>query len=362
MNSRTQCGGGVLTGARRFAVRLVAALAVPVAPLACAGDAEHLAAISKPDAVDLAVERGLAFLATQQDPVQGCFKGDKPNTYTGLGCMALMAAGHFPGRSRYGENLRRGVLYLCRATLQHNGYFGNESNARMYGHGMCTLALAEAYGMLQDEAENRQVKEALERALKVIYKAQTSDPRSPNYGGWRYEPAPGDADLSVTVWQIIALRAAQNCRLEVPDQVVKDALNYVRRTYHAGGKGFAYQPGAGPSVAMRSAGVVAMLALGANEAPKDQAMVKDAASFLLTLDPSGGGHFYYQSYYLATAANMAGDEHRKALLPRLEKVLLAQQQPGGEFRSPEGDPAVYATAFSLICLGVRYQYLPVYQE
>jgi len=353
------------TGNSKLGVVLAAVIialgVVPSPALAQAGDREHLERIGKRDKIDEAVDKALAYLATQQDPTDGHFKGDKPNTLTALACLAHMAAGHFPGRSPYGENFRRGIMYLVRASKKHNGYFGNESNARMYGHGICAVTLSEAYGMLQDEEENRKVKEALERALKVILHSQVK--QGVKQGGWRYAPQPNDADLSVTAWQILALRSAQNCQLEVPDKAIRDATDYLRRSYHKSSKGFAYSPGGGPSVAMKSAGVVCMLALGANKTQADKEMINGSASYLLTLNPTSGGHFYYQSYYVATAANMVGKEHREVLLPKLEKFLLGLQMPTGEFRKHQGaQGGVYSTAFSVICLCVGYQYLPIYQE
>jgi prenyltransferase beta subunit len=114
---------------------------------------------------------------------------------------------------------------------------------------------------------------------------------------------------------------------------------------------------------MRSAGVVGMLALGANKTDKDRYMVENSGSYLLTLDPKKGGHFWYQSYYLATAANMLGDTHRQTLLPKLEEFIVSLQSPNGEFKKHQGYAGgVYSTAFAVICLAVRDQYLPIYQE
>lgn len=324
-------------------------------------DREHLESISKKDKVNEAVDKALAYLASQQDTVSGTFKGDKPNVLTALSSMAFMAAGHLPGRSHYGDNLRRGIMHLVRATKSHKGYLGQEGNARMYGHGICTLALCEAYGMMQEEEENRKIKAALDRAIRVIINAQS--PSGNNKGGWRYNPSPSDADLSVTAWQILALRAAQNCHLDVPEKTISDASDYIRRSFHPASKSFGYQPGGGGSVAMRSAGIVCMNALGMNQDKKDKDIIKAAATLFLTLDPKSGGNFYYQTYYVATASNMAGKQYRDTLLPKVESALLDLQLPTGEFRKHSGHQGgVYSTAFSVISLCVRYQFLPIYQE
>jgi len=215
---------------------------------------------------------------------------------------------------------------------------------------------------MQKEEDNRKIKEALERALKVIINAQSKGKGS-KFGGWRYNPKPGDADLSVAAWQILALRSAQNCKIHVPDKVIEDAVKYLRKSYNRKAKGFTYQLKRKPSIAMRSAGAVCMLALGVNKTNNDKKMCKNTTDYLLTFDPSSGHYFFYQSYYVATAANMMSREHREALLPKLEKVLISLQKPSGEFKRHRGHQGgVYSTAFSIICLCVRYQYLPIYQE
>lgn len=322
---------------------------------------DHLGAIAEQDDVDKAVEKGLEYLVERQKE-DGSFDGKLENTWTALACIALMANGHFPGRSKYGENLRKGILYLVEKSKQDDGYFGKRGESRMYGHGICTLALSEAYGMLQEEHENVRIKEALERAVAIIIKGQVRDKKSKHFGGWRYQPDGKDADLSVAVWQVLALRSSQNCQIEIPDETVQDSLTYVRAVFDKRQKGFSYQGGS-PSVAMKSAGVVGMLALGANKTDKDRFMVENSASYLLTQDPKQGGHFWYQSYYLATAANMMGEKHRSVLLPKLEEFIVSLQKPNGEFQKHKGHAGeVYSTAFALICLAVRDQYLPIYQE
>ena len=60
---------------------------------------------------------------------------------------------------------------------------------------------------------------------------------------------------------------------------------------------------------------------------------------------------------------MMGDKTRAEFLPKLEKSILRLQQPSGEFAKHSGyDGGVYSTSFAIICLAVRYQYLPIYQE
>ena len=73
----------------------------------------------------------------------------------------------------------------------------DQTQGPMYGHGFATLFLGEVYGMTGDE----QVKEKLQKAIRLIQKTQNAE------GGWRYQPVPYDADISVTICQVMALRA-----------------------------------------------------------------------------------------------------------------------------------------------------------
>lgn len=328
-------------------------------------DLAHLETIAEPDEVDRAIAKGLGWLVQQQDEVSGVFAGKLPNTYTALSCMALMASGHLPGRSVYGEHVRKGILYLVRVAEEEQGYFGNEKGGRMYAHGICSLALAEAYGMMPTEEENRKVKEALALANRVTFDSQVTDKKNgSHYGGWRYEPKPRDADLSVTVWLVLALRSSQNAQLTVPEEVIERALTYVRNTWEDGNKSYSYQPGKNQSVSMRCAGVVCMLALGDNATDALRKRHQRSMEFLADFDPGkGSSYYFYQSYYVATAANMIGEERRNEMLLRMEKALLRLQREDGSFEKFKGhDGGVYATAFSILTLAVRYQYLPIYQE
>ena len=345
------------------AVLVPALLVTPQLRSAETGDREHVELISKKDSVDLAIEKGLAWIATQQDASTGVFQGPLPNTFTALACIAFMAAGHQPGRSLYGENLRRGIQFLLRAAQKGDWYFGREGNGRMYTHGIATLALLEAYGIMEDEKENQRIKEVLENVLKVTLASQ-SKTKGQHHGGWRYEPTSGDGDLSVSVWQILVLRSAQNSNFPVPEQAVKDAMEYIRRQYNPQAQAFTYQGAAANNTpAMAPAGVVAMNVLGLNQEKADVDKIRNSARMLLTFDPSGGSYYYYMCYYLATAANMMGDEYRAVFLPKMENALLRIQQPDGAFpQQGDAHAGVYSTAFAVIILCVRYQYLPIYQE
>ncbi len=111
-------------------------------------------------------------------------------------------------------------------------------------------------------------------------------------GGWRYEPKVADADISVTVCQIVALRAAANAGISVPRETVDRAIGYLKRCARPDG-GFSYQAGSGPSGAARTgAGLVSLLLAGDTNAPE----VQKAVTYLFN-HKSGDDRFYFYGQY-----------------------------------------------------------------
>ena len=125
----------------------------------------------------------------------------------------------------------------------------------MYEHGFATLFLAEVYGM----SPRDDMRDKLARAVDLIVRTQNSE------GGWRYQPRREDADISVTICQVMALRAARNAGLKVPNETVDKCVDYVKRSQNADG-GFRYMLTPGESLFPRSAaGVVALYSAGVYE-------------------------------------------------------------------------------------------------
>ena len=106
----------------------------------------------------------------------------------------------------------------CRATQESGLIAADNSHGPMYGHGFATLFLGEVYGMTGDD----DVKEKLQKAVRLIQNTQNKE------GGWRYQPVPYDADISVTITEIMALRAARDAGIKVEKEVVDKAIGYVR--------------------------------------------------------------------------------------------------------------------------------------
>lgn len=327
--------------------------------LACAGwvwAAEEISGVG-----DESVRRGLAFLAKQQNP-DGSFDGSGPKTaITGLSLMAFLAAGHVPDSGTYGLNVRHAVDYLLKQ-VPSDGYVGKVDGSRMYGQGIVTLALVEAYGVEGDGERRKKMQTAVEKLLKVILDAQAVNKPEPHRGGWRYEPKSPDSDLSLSGWNALALRAAQHAGFTVPKERVQLAVEYVLRCYRADQKGFAYQPGSAPTAGMTGVGVLNLYLLDA----AGRTELAEAGKFLLDKPIGEEARFlYYSEYYATQAAFQAGEPTWGAVWKNAQQRLGALQQADGGWapsRSSEEPGRVYATSMALLTLSVPYRLLPIYQR
>jgi hypothetical protein len=221
----------------------------------------------------------------------------------------------------------------------------------MYGHGFATLFLAEAYGM----SMRPDLRDKLTRAVDLIVDTQNSE------GGWRYQPQRLDADISVTICQVMALRAARNAGLHVPHETIERCVAYVKRSQNADG-GFMYMSTGGQSAFPRSAaGVVALFSAGIYEGPE----VDKGLAYLMENLPRGGpfnreNHYFYGHYYAVQAMWHAGGEYWQTWYPAIREELLARQREDGSWLDsicPE-----YGTAMACIILQMPNNYLPIFQR
>ncbi len=148
-----------------------------------------------------AVDKGLASLAKLQAE-DGSYGGERYGKHVGitaLACLAFMADGNLPDRGKYSENVKRGLDFVLDSATPSGLIAHDTSHGPMYGHGFAALFLGEVYGQTGDP----RIREVLLKAVRLIVNTQNDE------GGWRYHPVPVDADISVTICQIMALRSAQ---------------------------------------------------------------------------------------------------------------------------------------------------------
>ena len=325
------------------------------------------------DPVDEAVQKGVAFLLSEQD-VRGAFRenGAYETAMTSLSALALAAVGHQPSSpTPEGVALRKALSFLVSQSRQdQDGYFGARDSSRMYGHGITTLTLSAMLGMGADATQDAALRGSCEKAIALILRSQSMKKRPEHTGGWRYTPISTDSDLSITIWQLMALRSAKNAGLDVPKEAIDSAVDYVKRAHVPNGKdwkttaGFRYVQGGPASWSTAAEGLLALQLSGAYEAPE----VAAAAEWLLhnPPDPTKAKSiwFYYGTYYYAQGMYQRGGEAATEAARRVHEVLLPLQEPNGSWK-PVSDlerNKVYCTALALLSLSVKYHFLPIYQR
>jgi hypothetical protein len=303
-----------------------------------------------------AIDRGLEFLAARQDEEDGSFGSESYRgnvAVSALVAMAFMAGGSTPGRGPYGENVDRCVDYLLRQ-VEPSGLIAEQphvSRRLMYGHGFATLLLAQCHGM----SKRPELRPKLTQAVRLIVESQNDE------GGWRYEPVPREADLSVTVCQVMALRAARDAGLHVPRQTIDRAVKYVKRCQNPDG-GFTYmlQPREESRFARSAAGLVALYSAGIYQGPEIERAIGYLKQFTPGQVPERPDHYYYGHYYAAHGMWYAGGSHWQQWYPAIRDELVGQQGDDGSW---ESDISVeYATAMACIILQVPNGYLPILQR
>lgn len=310
--------------------------------------------------LDRAVARGLAALARTQnaDGSWGEMQFGRTVAVTALACIAFMADGNLPGRGAYADNVSKGLDYIL-ANVSENGLIATPSaNSPMYGHGFATLFLGEVYGMTGpgDDGRAQRVHSALSRAVRLIEQCQNDE------GGWRYNPVPFDADVSVTICQIMGLRSARNAGLDVPKATIDKAVEYVRACQNPDG-GFRYQSMSGPSAWPRSAAGIASLQYAGIYS--DRAIDSGLAYLFSNAMPGRADtqaiHYFYGHYYAVQACFLAGGRSWSRWWPAIRRELMQAQREDGRWSdSSAGDD--YGTAMAIIVLQMPKRYLPIFQK
>lgn len=338
--------------------------------------------------VKAAVDKAIAWLLKQQKE-DGYFSDDKSNArakpgdmpshsgaMTALALMGLASVGHTPADpTPEGRAAAKALKYMItNIEPDENGYLGRSDRSRMYGHGIITLMLTEMLGMTPDEETDKKLRKLIDGAVKLIIRAQQVPKSEANRGGWRYEPSSSDSDISVSVWQVMSLRAAKNAGIDVPKEAIDNAVAYIKRSYRverdANGQpktneaAFSYEPyGGRQTFSTTAAGLLSLQVCGQYEAPE----VLGSSNYLLKSPPEiTEPWFYYGNYYYAQGMYQRGGEHAATARQRTEQTLIAAQTAEGSWLPRNGNEksagAVYATSLALLSLSVYHHFLPIYQK
>ena len=310
--------------------------------------------------LDGAIVRGLESLAREQndDGSFGVGRYNKNIAVTALSCLAFMADGNTPSRGKYRKNVEKGLEFVLKSSAATGLLAADTTNGPMYGHGFAALFLGEVYGMTAGGGETQlsaRVHEALVKAVRLIEQTQNEE------GGWRYNPVPYDADVSVTICQIMALRSARNAGIEVPKETVDRAVEYVRKCQNPDG-GFKYQLTTGMSLWPRSAaGVASLFYAGIYKDEQIDRGIKYLLENAMPGESRQAAHYFYGHYYAVQTMYLGGGEAWAKWWPAIRKELLEKQEPSGAWSDPSVGPA-YGTAMALIVLQMPKRFLPIFQK
>jgi hypothetical protein len=302
-----------------------------------------------------AANRGMEWLAKKQlqsGRMKGAFGvSGYPGgvAVSSLSGLAFMCGGSPPGQGPYGRHVDRCVDFVM-SCVQSTGFITAPGGMdQMYGHGFATLFLSQAYGM----SMRPEIEEKLKSAVKLIVETQN------DAGGWRYAPQKSDADLSITICQIMALRAARDAGINVPEKTRTKCIEYVKKSQNADG-GFRYQISGGSSTfALTAAGLVSLFSANIYSGEEVE---KGLKALMHNIPRSGGyndSYYFYAHYYAVQAAWHAGGEVWRKWYPAIRDSLLKSQSGNGSWSDPQIG-AEFGTAMACIILQLPNDYVPIF--
>lgn len=334
---------------------------------------------------EVAVELGLRWIAKHQRPdgswrffhnINAC-QGDcrnqgkieSPVAATGLALMSLLGAGYTHRAGPYQREVEAGLEYLV-STMRVGPRGGNLTingggKANMYAQAIATIALSEAWSMTKDATLEQPVREA----QKYICAAQ-----SEFNGSWGYN-AGQTGDLTITSWQIAALKSCKLAGIKVDPDTWNKAGKFVESTTDTSGL-FGYKRPVNLKLSDRkrdfrletttAAGTLAKMYLGI---PLETPSIRNGIDYLAQEGVSQTD-IYYDYYATQVFRHYGGEDWKQWNSVMREHLIDTQDQSRGHARGSWYFPdkhgqvggRLYTTAMAVMTLEIYYRYLPLYGE
>src|SRR5215218_4068113 len=214
-------------GSRIFLLAILTSCGALLVPAHAQESALRLSGQIPPE-VDTIYERGLTWLVGAQSS-EGQWKGSNEGSgVDGICLMAFLASGEDPNYGRYAATIRRAVRAIIQRQDEKTGYLPDS----MYHHGFGMLALSEAYGAVDETLlwEGGKPVRSLAKTLELAIGCAATSQKKNRWSGWRYSPDATDADTSVTGAVLMGLMAARNAGMDISDEMVNAAMEYMRRS------------------------------------------------------------------------------------------------------------------------------------
>jgi hypothetical protein len=319
-------------------------------------------------ASEAAVERGLDWLALHQ-AVDGSWQFDlsgcrcngacrdpgsltSSTASTAIALLPFLGAGHTHSAGRHQETVSRGIYYLL-SRMERTPRGGDFCEGTMYGHGVTTLALAEALGMTKDDLLVPPVRDA----IRFIETSQDL-----HSGGWRY--LPGQAgDITVTAWQLTALKSGQLAGLEVSSPAIDGVRRFLDRVQTQTGAAYGYR---NPSAKPCTSAIGLLCRMYTGWGPEQEPLNRGLTALAKT-GPSPEA--VYQNFYLSQALLQLNHPVWPKWNQKNRDQLVSQQariaHESGSWFFADHDTApggrLAHTALAILTLEVYYRMLPIYQ-
>ena len=286
---------------------------------------------------------------------------------TGFALLSFLSHGETPESKEYGAAINKAVDWIITNGTKFDGRLSMAakfSQSGVYEHGICTYALCEYYTMTKDEL----VVPVLKKAVGYIVEGQ-----GPN-GGWMYAYDKSADDLSVSGWQIQALKAAKLTALDIPG--LGEALNRTEKfmeTMKGPHGGYGYR-GPGDKYSLTGAGIFCNLLWHGERGVLRKGMewLLDETEKNKPVKYQGENADLYAWYYHTRACLFFGGlAWTKWRLWFEDEIVNAQNADGswpatngngiGPQKMPGGIGPVYRTALCTLMLSAQYRCLPTLQ-
>lgn len=275
---------------------------------------------------------------------------------TGLSLLAFLGAGYTHQEGKHRETVKRGVYFLLQVLEEtpQGGSFLYQSEIGMYNHGIAAFALCEAYQLTGD----KDLEKPAQQVIDFIVNAQ-------NYqGGWGYLPQkPGD--LTISSWQVMALKSAASSGLDIAPATVTKIDRFVASQQNKSSFSYRYRDSPGVSPTCTAIGMLMRLFRGISHTdPK----ILEGAEYLLKKGPSGSDIYF--NYYGTLALFHIGGPFWESWHPQVREYLINSQSGEGheagswyfEDRHGKEGGRLYTTAMAAMTLEVYYRFAPLYKN
>lgn len=329
-----------------------------------------------------AVVKSLRWLQKQQNK-DGSWGGGGQNykcSMTGLALLAYLAHCETPLSEEFGDSVLKGISFLVDQGMKAPVLsLVPQMNEVSYDHAIATYALCEAYAFCKqmDIPSISNLERVTVKAVDRILDGQN------NNGGWAYNyntRAGAHTDLSVTGWNVQALKAAQHGGIKPTKGEIRTALRkaamYCRKTAMPDGL-FSYQEnGKEPRPSLVGVGVLSLQMCGSGSdsaARKGLDWMLKSTNKPFNWKANNTTSNLYQHYYGVQAAMNRGGDVWTAYNRAFRDATLGAQAsdgsfapngfggPGGNVQTSQNRHAndrIYRQCLATLMLEVYYRFLP----